>query len=209
MATRCFRYDEKGNKGLADQVAVLSWLREQGYVLINSSFMEDSQLDIDVWVRKRKQTDPTRPQHIPVSIKCMHDGKKYDNFGVEIDVLCRTETGDYEWTGSSWFQNGQAEQYLVLQGNELFRIVKRELQEAWESGKISPERVRTLKAETVEAQRAIGHPHLDAKTAFFNRTQLRQLGIMKLIGYLDGKPKSYGSVTPSKFKKLSANCESR
>jgi hypothetical protein len=202
------RYDAKGNRGLTDQQLVLDWLRKEGYILIDSSFVEDSKFDIDVWVRKRKQPDPSRPEHVAVSIKCMHDGKKYDNFGVEIDVLCQTESGEYEWTGSSWFQNGQAEQYLVLQGNELFRIVKKELQDAWESGKVVPERIRTLKAETVEAQRAIGHPHLDAKTAFFSRTQLRQLGIMKLVGYLDGKPKSYGSVTPSKFKKLSANYES-
>lgn len=198
-----FSYNESGQRGLADEKAVIAWLKAKGYVVIKSSTYEDRELDIDIWLRPRAQVDPKRPTHQPVSIKCLHDGAKYNNVGVEVDVLTVDSEGNHKWQGSSWWQNGAATYYLILQKNDIFKLSKRKLKEAWERGLIEPERITSLKPSTVEKQIAMGHPHIDAKCAYFNRDTLLKLNIMKRVGTLNNeRPKVYGAVCPVKFKRL-------
>lgn len=167
-------------QGLTDEALVLQWLEDNGYLVRPSSPFENIHEDIDAYIKKPDATGVLQ-NWTPISIKSSHKGAAFDHFGVEIDALMDRD-GVLTWTGSSWFQNGKAKFYLVYQGEDLFAVSKLKLARLWEAGIVKPQAVRTLSYKTVQLQKARGHSHVDTKSAYFSRSELKKHGIMKRIG---------------------------
>lgn len=180
-------YNTSGKKGLSDQEKVETYLRDSlGWKIKNPTRDQDLNQDIDIWA-----TVGESREYSPVSIKCPHQGLKYGHIGFETDVqVIDPETHQPMWLGSSWFQKGRAKYYVIYQGDNLYIMLKREILDAWRSGKIKPERVATLNEATKRKQAEMKHPHVDTKCVYFSRQKLLDLCILHHLGVIpNGRPK--------------------
>lgn len=194
-------YNESGKKGLSDQEKVENFLIDSlGWKTRKPTRDEDCNQDIDLWATIGESSN-----YYPISIKCPHQGLKYGHIGFETDVqVFDHETGQPTWLGSSWFQNGKAEYYIIYQGDEVYILSKRDLVHAWESGDIQPEGVATLNTATKRKQAEMNHPHIDAKCNYFSRQKLLDLHILHRLGTIpNGRPK------PRPFKTVASEIEYR
>ncbi len=124
-------------KGLKEEKTVIKFEVEQlGKTFRDSTEHEDRLLDIDCYL-----------DGISVSVKAMHSGAAYKNIYMELaqqltafkdcplsaeiiykkdlnqtDIDALIATGGWE---SSWYQNGQAQEYHILQG-EILKVYKKQ-----------------------------------------------------------------------------------
>lgn len=194
-------YNDSGKKGLNDQEKVITYLQDVlGWKTQKPTRDEDFSQDIDIWATIGKNSG-----YSPISIKCPHQGLKYGHIGFETDVqVIDPETQQPVWLGSSWFQNGKAKYYVIYQGDDLYILSKRELVNAWESGKIKPERVSTLNEATKRKQAEMNHPHIDTRCSYFSRQKLLDMHILHHLGVIpNGRPK------PRPFKVVASEIDYR
>ena len=122
-------------QGLKDEEMVIAWLKSKGYKVEPSTKEENILQDIDCYI-----------DGVPTSIKAQHAGVKYGNIYMELKAQL---TSGKQWV-SSWFENGKAEQYLILQGKTLRLYKKADL--AKHVAEIGWSHTRTLSAQVKATQ---------------------------------------------------------
>lgn len=122
-------------QGLKDEEMVIAWLKFKGYKVESSTREENIHQDIDCYING-----------VPTSIKAQHAGVKYGNIYMELKAQL---TSSKQWV-SSWFENGQAEQYLILQGKTLRLYKKADLLK--HVAEIGWSHTRTLSAQVKATQ---------------------------------------------------------
>lgn len=135
-------YDKVYNKGLDNEVKVLTFLADLGTFdqIVVCDAIEDQVADIDLIL-----------DGIPTSIKCMHEGEKWGNTYFELvtqryqpkrlesfehDRLngwLKGRLGHLHFTDPSWFAgwffSGKAQQYLIWQGETLRLYSKADIED--------------------------------------------------------------------------------
>ena len=91
--------------GLAEEKRVIEFLRTKFENVINSTKRQNIDLDIDCFI-----------DGVSVSIKAEHDGCKYRNIYFELENQL---TATQEWHDDGWFYTGEAEKYVIIQGNTI------------------------------------------------------------------------------------------
>jgi uncharacterized protein YceK len=143
--------------GLRDEERILEHLRSLGHDVTPSEALEDITQDIDMYL-----------DGISTSIKAQHSGLKYGNIYLELTTQHWSSTPWCQpwltylasldmpkgWSPEGWYPSwgltGQAQQYLILQGQKATLYNKGTLN-AWveQKGFI---RIRGLSAKTLETQ---------------------------------------------------------
>lgn len=135
-------YDKVYNRGLVNEEKVIDFISKLGVFdqIVSTDAIEDQVADIDVIL-----------DGIPTSIKCMHEGAKYGNTYFELvtqrwqprrlesyehDRLrtwLKGRLGHMTFTDPTWFAGwfftGQAQQYLIWQGETLRLYSKADIQD--------------------------------------------------------------------------------
>jgi hypothetical protein len=99
------------------------------------------------------------------SIKCQHTALKTGNLAFEL------ETVDAQGKRTpSWFQTGRADDYIIVVGDNLYWIDRRQLSQyvtdnGWD-------KVVGLTLKTQKSQTDIGHPHVNAKVGLISLKKL-------------------------------------
>lgn len=139
-------------KGLADEKLVIEFLASKGFSVRPASKEENRMQDIDCWIGD-----------IPVSIKAEHKGLAYGNIYFELRNQL-TVTG--EWVADGWYYKGQAQKYLILQGQELRLYDKETIKQYVEDNGWL--RTRTLSWQ-VKAQQGGTYRTMDTESGFLCR----------------------------------------
>lgn len=100
--------------GYQEEMRIKKFLLSLGFNVTNSSKHENIFEDIDCWVGET-----------PISIKAMHKSLQYPGATMCFELEQRL-TGTDVWE-KSWYYNGKAEKYLILQGTRLALVDKQEL----------------------------------------------------------------------------------
>lgn len=107
---------EVWRNGLAEERRIKMFLLSLGFHVTNSSKEENIWDDIDCWIGTTS-----------VSIKAQHSSLNYPGITACFELeQCLTGTDTWE---TSWFYNGKADKYLILQGTTLSLIDSKALKE--------------------------------------------------------------------------------
>lgn len=137
-------------RGLADQKLVEEYLKSQGHAVLPSAKEDDLLYDVDCYL-----------DGVPTSIKAQHKGASFGNIYFELKAQL---TSNKKWV-NSWYFNGKAEQYLILQGNVLRLYKKTDVEAQVESkGWL---RQRTLSA-SVKATQGGSYRYSNSLLGFLN-----------------------------------------
>jgi hypothetical protein len=128
--------------------------KAKGLEISKSSLDEDSQDDIDAWIGA----------NTPISIKCQHRASRSGYLAWENEV----KHIKHGWQ-DSWGLRGKARWYFLDMGDGYITIIssKNIRRLAFKS-----RRLLGLSERVKESQRAIGHPHIDAKLVMIPVTQI-------------------------------------
>jgi hypothetical protein len=130
--------------------------------LTESSLIDNIFNDIDAWWPDGGMS---------YSIKCQHTALRTGNLAFELDTEDRY--GDLK---RSWFYTGQADQYLIVVGDRMYRIDRKALK-AYITDK-GWCRVCSLKPATQQSQRDIGHPHVNAHVGLISIKRRQKDGLI-------------------------------
>lgn len=138
--------------GLSDEKRVIAFLAAQGLNVTPSSKEDNMKKDIDCYI-----------DGIGYSIKAEHKGLQYGNIYFELSQQL-TATG--QWVDEGWYYTGEAEYYLILQGQELRLYSKRAIKDFIEANGFV--RVRSLSANVKRSQGGT-YRYMDTRSGYLER----------------------------------------
>jgi hypothetical protein len=166
--------------------------KELGWTIKASSREEDIVYDIDAWVR-------TEYSHtlLPISIKVMKESTWYRSKSVAFELEVQLVDGTWK---PSWYHNGKAAAYVVATPEGVYYISKAKLADY--INRLGWPQVTQNRADTVQKQRDMGHPHIDAKLGLVQMTVLLNAGVATRLPLTsDTKPNPHREPTSRPVRK--------
>ncbi len=141
--------------GSADEKRVIAFLDNLGWNIKPSSKEDNITKDIDCWV-----------DGIGYSIKAEHKGLQWGNIYFELANQL-TSTGQWEDTG--WFNTGEADYYLILQGQELRMYSKQAIKAYVDANGWVKTRTLSWQAKATQGG---SYRTMDTKSGFLDRDKV-------------------------------------